>query len=210
MKTSPTISLRLAVATFIIPCCFALADQTPSPAVPKLVFTPYQIINGSGEEPHLEIAYLSARDSVHALVKLDSPATRKELNRWIADDKNSMDTRFLYAGILAVWNDLDGQAFLLQRGRSVSEMEDAKDVFWLIGHLDWLRPDYDSTHTVDMHWAEAFMLEILKTPKALKATEQYGGSSSRQELAMYVGNFGEILGRMKSKNLYDVSLVSQY
>ena len=79
-------------------------------------------------------------------------------------------------------------------------------MFWLIGHLDRLWPltKGGDFQTVNMRWAEDFMLEMLREPKALKAREPH---YSRQSLAIASfcgGNFGEILGKMKSRDLYAI------
>ncbi len=175
-------------------------------ALPELVDKAAAVNNASGEEPRLEWVWIKNRDAIEEILTHDSPATREEMRSRLADTDRPLATRLLYAGILASWNDRSGQTFLLNQGREATQQEQVKDVFWVIGHLGWLYPLTKDAEvkTVDMRWAEDFMLEMLKQPKSLEEPQRKGEFDSRQALAINSGggNFGEILGKMKSRELY--------
>lgn len=169
----------------------------------ELVNKSRPIINSSPFEPKIITIWNYNRDTIHKILKLDSESTRKELKTRLADDNIQANVRILYAGILAGLDDQNGQAYLINKGRSATELHDAENVFWMISHLDWLYPVEDrNSKTVNMKWAENFMLEMLKEPRTLKAELWANGVYERQSCA--IKNFGEILVKMKNQELYPV------
>ena len=111
----PDLSLRAsALLALGVAGCVAWAESAP--VLPELVDKASQVPNLSGGEPRLKFVWIYNTDRIYKILERDSPATRSELRRRLADQDRPLATRLLYAGILADWNDRTGQAFLLERG----------------------------------------------------------------------------------------------
>ena len=165
------------------------------------------MMNSSGMEPHIEAIYFHNREIIYKILKEKKPSTVKELNRQLENAKNPFAIRLLYAGVLACLDDSKGQAFLLKRGRENIGFEETKDIFWIIGHLEWFLPCDDNTPraNLNMKWAEDFMLEMLSVPKSFNLSDHSPPSYDRRSIAMsWDINFGNILCEMKSPKLYSV------
>lgn len=206
-KVFPRKRICIFIVAFISSIFCLQGENTP--VLPELV-NKYENRNNEGlanmgpmHEPCVEDMWRYNIETIHKILKMDSETTRKELEKRLKDNKNSMDVRLLYAGILASLNNEAGQVFLMESGRSAAKMLDAQNAFWMIVRLDCLYPyEERKSNSVDMKWAESFMLEILKTPKTLEAKNWANGKYERQVLA--IENFGEILAMLKSKELYPV------
>lgn len=194
---------RIYISVHLLITSGALLQAENPPLLPELANKYQNIINDDiMHELTMEKMWLYNRETIYKILKLDSEATRNELRRRLADDNTPADVRILYAGILASLNDQTGQTYLMNKGRSETKLLDAKNVFWMISNLDWLYPREDNKSvSVNMKWAENFMLEMLKEPKTFKV-KSFPQGYSRQSLA--INSFGEILAKMKSQELYPV------
>ena len=154
---------NITIGIMVLLAVTALGEANPSAvsaALPELVNERAMIMNCSGMEPGLLFVWDKNRDLIGTLLDQDSPSTRAELRKRMVDNRCPDACRLLYAGMLASLGDEAGQKFLIERGNAAVELEEAKDVFWMIGHIDWLRPRDDGKERPmpDMHWAENFML----------------------------------------------------
>ena len=144
-------------------------------------------------------------DIIREILKHYSPSACNELRARIADDKRPLPKRLLYAGILAIKGDREGQGFLIKVASRARRWDDTREAFWVIGNLRRIG-DYGNhlTIPVDMRWAEEFMLQTLADNTKLDAAPpKFALPLTRQGLAMDYceGNFGQILIEMKSEKV---------
>jgi HEAT repeat protein len=177
--------------------------------LPELVDKAEAIINGSGLEPRQFGVWLANQTNVDKISGQNSLATHRDLQSRLAEKDCPLDTKLLYAGILASWGDKQGQEFLLEQVRKANSLEDVQDVFWVIGHLDWLHErrvdEGGQPKTIDMHWAETLMLDALQDTRKFESSKKYlSWSETVQSLALDdgVGNFAEHLAKIKSPKLF--------
>jgi HEAT repeat protein len=178
-------------------------------AVPEFTDKPafWNNINMSGGEPETQLVCYANGENIAATLRMDSKATRDELKKRIAAKDSPQCLKLIYAGVLAGLGDHEGQVYLLERGRTAGETNEARDIFWVIGNLEsFATSDEDKEIKSDINWAEPFMLEMLSQPKKLKSAYSDGESYDRQALALnrHVGRFGEILAAMNSPKLYPI------
>lgn len=196
------ISFLMACATTMACCLASSADSLPE-LKDECVYIANAIV------PRVQLVLMANAGVIYEMAKNNSPALCKELQVRTLDENRPIRTRLLYAGILAIKGDTEGQQFLMREASRATQEEEAKNVFWVIGHLVlFFPPEKQEASTVDMRWAEEFMVQMLKDNTKPEAPRNRS-ACTRRSLALNEdngGNFAQVLGKMKSQKAFPVLL----
>lgn len=185
-------------------------ERASSAIVPEFVDDVRRIPAASLLEPVQLYVCANNSEALRSIFKLDAEMVRREMVRRVSDESYPRRLRNLAAAVVMLRNDAVGRDYFKRQVETLGIH--MVDVYYLIGWYGLFGNRETSEHP-DMQWAEELMIAALQDKRTLVRDDVYVAKSLSEpileevrEVAVTVGMFPELLGKMKSKEALPVIL----